>query len=75
MNIFVNNLICCAGGKAEHTVIQRLGRGMRLKSDKEHLLYFDFYFENNEYLEKHSRIRVKTLQDQGHKVEIKDFDL
>jgi superfamily II DNA or RNA helicase len=72
INVFVHNLINAAGGKAEHIIAQRLGRGLRPSGDKDRLKYYDFYFYNNEYLEKHSKDRVAILKKEGHKVEIKE---
>lgn len=71
VNVFLHNLINAAGGKADHTIIQRLGRGLRTADDKTNLQYYDFYFKHNEYLEKHSEMRVKILEKEGHKVVIK----
>jgi len=70
INVFIHNLINAAGGKADHAIIQRLGRGLRPADDKEFLRYFDFYFTNNPYLRKHSEKRIKVLQKEGHKINI-----
>ena len=48
-----------------------MGRGLRTADDKDMLKYYDFIFENNEYLETHSKKRVKILKKEGHDVEIK----
>ena len=72
INVKIHNLINCAGGKAEHEIIQRIGRGLRLADDKEKLKYFDFYFRINPYLENHSKKRVKILREEGHEVIVKD---
>ncbi len=73
INVFVNNLVNAAGGKAYHTVIQRLGRGLRKAPDKNKLLYFDFYFQNNNYLENHSEERIKAFKKEGHNIVIKEL--
>jgi superfamily II DNA or RNA helicase len=73
INVFIHNLINAAGGKADHTIIQRLGRGLRKATDKTVLKYFDFYFMNNEYLEGHSKQRLKVLEKEGHKIEVRDL--
>lgn len=75
INVFVHNLINAAGGQAEHQIIQRMGRGLRTAKDKTDLKYYDFVFYNNEYLLKHSRKRIRILEDEGHIVELKDFEL
>jgi len=73
INVYIKNLINCAGAQAEHQVIQRFGRGLRRADDKEHLYYYDFLFQTNDYLEKHSLKRIDILKKEGHKVTIKDF--
>ena len=72
INVFVHNLINAAGGQADHLIIQRMGRGLRTASDKDILNYYDFVFEINSYLHKHSLKRIKILQKQGHEIEITD---
>jgi superfamily II DNA or RNA helicase len=73
INVYVHNLINAAGGQADHQIIQRMGRGLRTASDKEILNYYDFVFEINDYLEKHSKKRMKILSTQGHNVEVKEL--
>ena len=72
INVFVHNLINSCGGSADHLIIQRMGRGLRTAKDKDGLNYYDFLFENNEYLEKHSEKRISILSKQGHKIKIYD---
>jgi superfamily II DNA or RNA helicase len=74
VNVFVHNLINAAGGQADHQIIQRMGRGLRTAKDKEGLKYYDFLFEINNYLEKHSKKRIKILKEQGHQVSIQEFE-
>ena len=68
INVFIHNFINAAGGKAEHDIIQRMGRGLRTANDKEILTYYDFIFRTNHYLEEHSRKRVRILKDEGHEI-------
>ena len=68
ISTFIHNLINAAGGKADHLVIQKIGRGLRVAKDKKELNYFDFFFENNEYLEKHSKKRVDIISKLGHEL-------
>ncbi len=75
INVFVHTLINAAGGQAEHQIIQRMGRGLRKAKDKASLAYYDFIFYVNEYLLKHSKKRIRILKQQGHEIELKDFDL
>lgn len=76
INVFVHNLVNCAGGQAEHQIIQRFGRGLRVADDKKHLKYYDWYFTINDYLEKHSSKRIDILTKEGHTVTLMEkFDL
>jgi superfamily II DNA or RNA helicase len=68
INVFVHNLINAAGGKAIHSIIQRMGRGLRKAGDKDILKYYDFIFDINDYLYKHSCQRIDTLTKEGHKI-------
>jgi superfamily II DNA or RNA helicase len=70
INVFCHNLINAAGGQADHQIIQRFGRGLRRAKDKENLEYYDFMFNINDYLDKHSRRRVSILEKEGHKVTV-----
>ena len=74
LNVFLMNLINAAGGKSEHVIIQRFGRGLRVCGDKDILNYYDFMFLINEYLHDHSKDRVKILRKEGHEVTIKEID-
>ena len=70
INVKIHTLINCAGGQADHLIIQRMGRGLRTADDKDEVLYIDFLFENNPYLKKHSKKRIKILEKEGHSVEV-----
>jgi superfamily II DNA or RNA helicase len=72
VNFKIHNAINAAGGKAEHLIVQRIGRGLRVADDKERLDYYDFIFEINDYLFNHSHKRMKILSNEGHEVIAKD---
>lgn len=72
LNFFAHNLINAAGGKAEHEIVQRIGRGLRTADDKDILKYYDFIFKINPYLEDHSNQRIKILKKEKHEVVIKN---
>lgn len=72
INVFIHNLVNAAGGQAEHQIVQRMGRGLRVAGDKDVLKYYDFIFKINEYLEGHSNKRVKILRAEGHNVEVRE---
>lgn len=72
INVMIHNLINCAGGKADHQIIQRIGRGLRTADDKETLNYYDWIFKINPYLNNHSEKRIKILRKLGLEIIIKD---
>lgn len=72
INVMTHNVINAAGGQADHHIIQRVGRGLRTAEDKEILNYYDFVFQNNEYLLEHSKKRIKILKKENHEIIIKD---
>ena len=74
INVFVHNLINASGGQAEHSIVQQMGRGLRCAKDKEYLDYYDFLFRTNDYLLKHSMNRLKVLENEGHKITVKELD-
>jgi superfamily II DNA or RNA helicase len=69
--VYLHNLINASGGKAEHTIIQQMGRGLRCADDKAVLDYYDFIFNTNDYLTSHSNQRLDTLANEGHKITVK----
>lgn len=73
INVMVHNVINAAGGQADHHIIQRVGRGLRTAKDKEILNYYDFVFENNDYLLEHSKKRIKILKGEGHDVSVEEW--
>ena len=52
----IRTLILAGGGKAQHRIIQRIGRGMRAVEGKHRLLVFDFA-DRGKYLGAHARKR------------------
>jgi superfamily II DNA or RNA helicase len=68
-------LINASGGKAVHSIVQQMGRGLRLANDKEILNYYDFIYHINDYLLEHSTNRISVLKEEGHEVILKEeFD-
>lgn len=70
LNVFVHHLINASGGKEPNMLIQKIGRGLRKSFDKDKLEYYDFLFQGNNYLAKHSTIRADILKKEGHQVTI-----
>lgn len=76
LDVKIHCLINAAGGKAVHSMIQRLGRGLRTAGDKDILHYYDFLFNINNYLRDHAEERIKCITKEGHPIVIKEeFDL
>lgn len=73
INVFVHNLINAAGGQADHVILQRFGRGLRVAGDKEILDYYDFIFKINPYLLDHSKSRYNILKNEGHDVKMESL--
>lgn len=71
INVFCHTIINAAGGQAEHQIIQRMGRGLRVAKDKKELVYYDFIFNINDYLLDHSKKRIEIMKKEGHEVVIK----
>jgi superfamily II DNA or RNA helicase len=61
----INCLIIAAGGKSDVKTIQRIGRGLRKKSDGSILEAFDF-LDASKYLCEHSRQRMKIYEREGY---------
>lgn len=70
INVFLHNLVNAAGGQADHQIIQRMGRGLRTAKDKDQLHYYDFVFDINDYLLKHSKKRIKILEKENHEIHV-----
>jgi superfamily II DNA or RNA helicase len=57
----VDTIILAAGGKSHVKLLQRIGRGLRKKEDKDNILtVHDFLDDTNMYLLEHSQERVDT---------------
>lgn len=72
IDVKIHNLINCAGGKADHQIAQRIGRGLRTANDKDILNYYDWIFHINPYLKNHSEKRVKILRKLGHEIDVRE---
>ncbi len=65
----IGALILAGGGKAEHRVVQRIGRGLRVVPGKEYLAVFDFYDSHSKFLRRHSDQRLSAVKDAGFEVQ------
>lgn len=70
LNVYVHHLVNATGGKDPNMLIQKIGRGLRKSFDKDKLEYYDFMFKGNNYLAKHSQLRVNVLKKEGHEITI-----
>ena len=73
----IDGLILTAGGKAQHRVVQRLGRGMRPKEDKTILKVIDFMDTHSKILWKHANERLKAYKSdsKAYQIEIEEIQL
>lgn len=67
----IDTLILAAGGKSVRQVIQRVGRVLRKKYNKENkALIVDFIDKQNRYLFKHSQARQKIYEEEEFDVKV-----
>lgn len=65
----IDTLILAAGGKSMRQVIQRIGRALRKKKNKENkATIFDFEDNENQALRKHTKERLAIYQEQEFEV-------
>jgi len=64
----ITHMINARGLKGEIPTIQGLGRALRVSKDKSVVYIYDFY-DKIEYLESHSKTRIKHYKEQGHTIE------
>jgi len=58
-------LIIASGGKSKIETIQKLGRGLRIRTDKIDVLVYDFEDSGNLYTERHSALRRNIYEKAG----------
>lgn len=63
----INVLINASGGKSEWKTIQKIGRGLRIKSDGSKLIVYDFA-DRGKFLQKHSKERAAIYEREGFEV-------
>lgn len=65
----INSLILALGGKSHRKVLQRIGRALRKKQEGKNVVtVYDFWDWHNDYLEKHSKGRLKLYLEEGFDV-------
>jgi len=65
-------VINAASGKSGVSVIQRIGRALRLHEAKKEAIIHDFIDSFSRKLEEHSLERMKWIKKEGHKIVIKE---
>lgn len=61
-------LILCSAGKSYISLLQRIGRVLRIRKDKKKVIIFDLFDRTSKILYKHGKQRVKYYKDQGFDV-------
>ena len=61
-------LVACSAGKSYISILQRIGRILRVRNDKKDVIVFDLYDRTSRILYKHAKERVKYYMDQGFDV-------
>lgn len=69
----LHNIILCAGEKSSITVIQSIGRGLRLHPDKKELNIFDISDAGYKYSVNHADERQKIYAKE--QIEVKEYDI
>lgn len=69
----LHNIILCSGGKSSITVIQSIGRGLRLHPDKKELNIFDLVDNHYKYSEQHAAKRKQIYKDE--KINVKEYSI
>ena len=61
-------LIIASGGKSKIETIQKLGRGLRIRPDKNEVLVYDFDDIGNMFTERHSQMRKNIYEKAGFEI-------
>lgn len=61
-------LVACSAGKSYISILQRIGRILRVRNDKKDVIVFDLYDRTSRILYKHAKERVKYYREQGFDV-------
>ena len=72
VDIYIHNMVNCAGMASDIATIQGFGRGLRLAPDKDHVDYHDFFHVKNKHLKRHAEERARTLKKEGHEIKLLD---
>jgi len=64
----IDVLILGGGGLAKNILLQRIGRGLRVKEGKENKVYIYDFNDNGKYLKTHARARQRVYKKEGFEV-------
>ena len=71
----LHNIVLAAGGKSSVTVVQSIGRGLRLHPDKKELNIWDLVDTNYKYAMKHADARKKIYDKEKIKIRERNISL
>lgn len=71
----LHHVVLAAGGKSSVTVVQSIGRGLRLHPDKKQLCIWDIADHGYKYSMNHLAKRLSIYNNEKIRVEKKDFDV
>jgi superfamily II DNA or RNA helicase len=71
----LHNIVLAAGGKSSVTVVQSIGRGLRLHPDKKELNIWDLMDTNYKYAMKHAEARRQIYEKEKIKTRERNISL
>ena len=71
----LHNIVLAAGGKSSVTVVQSIGRGLRLHPDKKELNIWDVVDTNYKYAKKHAEKRQEIYAREKIPTKIRNISL
>jgi superfamily II DNA or RNA helicase len=71
----LHNIVLAAGGKSSVTVVQSIGRGLRLHPDKKELNIWDIVDTNYKYSKKHAEKRQEIYATEKIPTKIRNISL
>ena len=71
----LHNIVLAAGGKSSVTVVQSIGRGLRLHPDKKELNFWDVVDTNYKYAKKHAEKRQEIYATEKIPTKIRNISL
>lgn len=71
----LHNIILCAGGKSSITVVQSIGRGLRLHPNKTQLNIIDIVDNGHKYAMRHAEKRLKIYQQEKIRTKLYNIEI